>query len=227
MQAIDNLEGLLPLLAGITKRDTFCKVILDNVPPKLKTPLARAARDFYGHAWSNKSLANGLSPCTHNGTAKAANRLTTVVWQASPGNKTRKLANDAAWREKNSEYVAAYLVDYFRHRRANDPAFRIAQNLRKRLWEAVKAGSTGKAASTMELTGCTLPELTQHLESQFTDGMNWENYGEWHIDHIKPCASFDLTDPEQQRACFHFTNLQPLWAADNLSKGDRLDWAAE
>jgi hypothetical protein len=64
-------------------------------------------------------------------------------------------------------------------------------------------------------------QLRQHLEAQFTDGMSWDNYGRdgWHIDHIRPCASFDLTDPEQQRQCFHYTNLQPLWAADNIRKG--------
>ena len=57
--------------------------------------------------------------------------------------------------------------------------------------------------------------------------MTKENYGEWHVDHIKPCASFDLTDPEQQAICFHYTNLQPLWAVDNIKKRDRLDYEME
>tara|TARA_R110000751_G_scaffold131998_3_gene234420 strand:- start:438 stop:656 length:219 start_codon:yes stop_codon:yes gene_type:complete len=68
-----------------------------------------------------------------------------------------------------------------------------------------------------------------HLEDQFQDGMSWENYGRpngdylegWHIDHIKPCALFNLEDASQQKECFHYTNLQPLWAEDNLSKGDK------
>ena len=60
-----------------------------------------------------------------------------------------------------------------------------------------------------------------HLEAQFKPGMTWDNYGlkGWHVDHIRPCASFDLRDPEQQRRCFHYTNLQPLWAEENLKKG--------
>ena len=66
--------------------------------------------------------------------------------------------------------------------------------------------------------------LKQHLESQFKDGMSWNNHGVkgWHIDHIKPCASFDLTDPEEQKKCFHFSNLQPLWWIDNLKKKDKI-----
>ena len=59
----------------------------------------------------------------------------------------------------------------------------------------------------------------KYIEAQFKPGMTWERYGEWHVDHIRPCASFDLTDPKQQKICFHYSNLQPLWAADNIKKG--------
>lgn len=69
------------------------------------------------------------------------------------------------------------------------------------------------------MIGCSIAELRAHLESKFQAGMTWANYGEWHIDHERPVASFDLRDPEQQRQCFHFTNLQPLWADENNKKG--------
>lgn len=75
----------------------------------------------------------------------------------------------------------------------------------------------------MELIGCSIEHLKEHIEKQFVEGMNWENwsfYG-WHIDHIRPIASFDLSDPAQVKECFHYSNLQPLWAKDNLSKGDK------
>ena len=77
-----------------------------------------------------------------------------------------------------------------------------------------------KVSRTMVLLGCSPDELRVHLEEQFAPDMTWENYSHkgWHVDHIRPCASFDLTDPEQQRQCFHYTNLQPLWAIDNLRK---------
>ena len=76
----------------------------------------------------------------------------------------------------------------------------------------------------MQLTGCTIKELMIHIEKQFEPGMTWDNHGlyTWHIDHKHACARFDLTDPEQQKKCFHYTNLQPLWAKDNLSKGSKI-----
>ena len=78
-----------------------------------------------------------------------------------------------------------------------------------------------KSNRTMELLGCTIDELWTHLESKFTDGMTRDNHGTWHVDHIKACTKFDLTDPEQQQICFHWSNLQPLWAHDNIRKGNK------
>ena len=100
---------------------------------------------------------------------------------------------------------------------------RIPAVLRSRISEAIKYAGAVKAAKTRDLVGCTVAQLRQHLQAQFTNGMSWENYGKhgWHIDHIRPCASFDLADPEQQRQCFHYSNLQPLWAVDNMRKGAR------
>lgn len=107
-----------------------------------------------------------------------------------------------------------------RSRRKTDTNFRLTQNLRTRIVKVLKG--INKSASTMELVGCTIDEFKSHLQEQFQPGMTWENYGKWHIDHIMPCASFDLANPEQQRQCFHHTNMQPLWAEDNLAKGDRI-----
>jgi len=104
-------------------------------------------------------------------------------------------------------------------RRDEDPHYRLMMALHCRLYIAVKE-KTGK---TMELTGCSKDDLLKHLESKFSEGMSFENYGEWHIDHIRPCASFNLEDPEEQKKCFHWTNLQPLWALDNIRKGDKWD----
>ena len=74
----------------------------------------------------------------------------------------------------------------------------------------------------MELVGCTIEELKIYLEKQFKEGMTWENRGiVWHIDHIKPISKFDLTNEEEQKKCFHYTNLQPLFAIDNLRKSNK------
>lgn len=79
------------------------------------------------------------------------------------------------------------------------------------------------------MIGCSIEELKAHLEAQFQPGMTWENYGYWgwHVDHAHPIAAHDLTDPDQQRVAFHFTNLQPLWREDNQKKSARLDWKPE
>jgi hypothetical protein len=106
-------------------------------------------------------------------------------------------------------------------RRDEEPRYRVMMALHVRLYDAVKHQRGVKSAKTLELLSCTVDQLQTFLEAEFTDGMTWENYGEWHIDHIRPCASFNLEDPEEQKKCFHWTNLQPLWARDNIMKGDK------
>jgi hypothetical protein len=96
---------------------------------------------------------------------------------------------------------------------------RLGVNLRRRIIEALNGNK--KSAKTMELVGCSINFLRYHLETMFKPGMSWSNYGGWHIDHIRPCASFDLADPEQQRECFNYSNLQPLWGRENSGKGAR------
>jgi len=108
-----------------------------------------------------------------------------------------------------------------KERLKTDPQFKIRSYLGSRLWRALNGIS--KSASTMTLVGCSISHLKDHLEKQFLPGMTWKNYGPvWHVDHMMPCDSFDLSDPEQQRQCFHYTNLQPLWASENMSKADTI-----
>lgn len=112
--------------------------------------------------------------------------------------------------------------DYMRTRYQKDLDFRLRNALRSRIRQAIKRDAGEKSIKTAELIGCSVKELKQHLEAQFADGMSWDNYGQWHIDHIIPCASFDLKDEQEQRECFHYTNLQPLWGVDNIKKGDKV-----
>ena len=98
-----------------------------------------------------------------------------------------------------------------------DPTFRLLKKTRRRIQRALNGES--KSAATTELLGCTPEHARFHIESQFTEGMTWDNI---HVDHIQPCASFDLEDPNEQRKCFHYTNLQPLLAEDNLRKSDQV-----
>ena len=99
---------------------------------------------------------------------------------------------------------------------------RLEANLRARLYVAIK--NNYKAGSAVSDLGCTVEELRAYLGRLFSPGMTWWNWGVygWHIDHVKPLASFDLTDREQFKEACHYTNLQPLWAEDNLSKGSKI-----
>lgn len=119
------------------------------------------------------------------------------------------------YRKNNKEHIHSLIIKRARERRKEDPAFRILCSARSRLHQVLKSK---KCDSTINLIGCTPNELKQHLENQFIEGMSWDNYGEWHIDHIKPCAAFNFELEEKQSECFHYSNLQPLWAIDNLKK---------
>ena len=105
-----------------------------------------------------------------------------------------------------------------RARRKEDPVFKLKCNLRTRLYVAVRKGKPGSSVKDL---GCTIEELRIHLESKFEENMSWDNYGKWHIDHIKPLASFDLSIREELLIACHYTNLQPLWALDNIKKGSK------
>lgn len=119
------------------------------------------------------------------------------------------------------------LSEYKLKKRKEDINYKIVCNLRTRINNAIK--NNYKSGKTIELLGCSIKKLKQHLEKQFKPGMSWDNYGrgwngkkEWQVDHINPCASFDLSKPSEQKKCFHYTNLQPLWAEENFKKGGKL-----
>jgi len=112
-----------------------------------------------------------------------------------------------------------------RDRYHKSPSSRLACIFRNRIRQALRDNNASKTDASLKMAGCTWAELRGHIESKFTGGMSWAILKEIHIDHIRPVSSFNLNDPQQQKECFHFSNLQPLWATDNLQKGSRTDWA--
>ena len=166
-------------------------------------------------------------------------------------NKEQIYARRTAFRKNNKERVSAQAARSYEknkpkirlarriYRQANkdkinaknaerlktNPQSKTARILRGRIRVALKSQGTFKSESTIELVGASIPFVKKWIESKFKPGMSWGNHGQgkgkWHIDHIRPCASFDLTDLGQQKECFNYSNLQPLWEEDNLSKGDR------
>jgi len=147
-------------------------------------------------------------------------------------NKEKHNKNCKEWRSNNKEKISENSKKYYlknkeniriraKKRRHVNIEYRLTLNLRRRVLLALQGKS--KSKRTLELLGCTVEYLIQHLEKQFQHGMTWENRHLFHIDHIKPCSSFDLTDPKQQSECFNYKNLQPLWAYQNLSKGAKYE----
>jgi hypothetical protein len=128
----------------------------------------------------------------------------------------------AEYKEKNPKRKAklGYATAYDKRRKASDIEFKLRKTLRERMNKALRIHS--KSGSAVSDLGCSVAELKDYLASKFQPGMSWDNHGEWHIDHIIPLSSFQLSEREQfLRAC-HYTNLQPLWADQNLRKTNKL-----
>jgi len=166
---------------------------------------------------------------------KVRKREATRVWNAS--NRERIKVLKAEHYRNNCEKIKAkvrtYGVEYRKRPEVRarlrekdrlarqNPEVALRQGLRCRIRSVLLERSTYKQETTETLIGCTIIEFRAHIESKFVSGMSWANRSEWHLDHIKPCAKFDLTDPKQQLECFNFRNIQPLWKLDNLRKGSK------
>lgn len=153
---------------------------------------------------------------------KNKNKIIKKAKNKTDKQKERQKEYAKEYYQQNKSQISKQKARYVSYKYTTDPVYRFMHNMKSRIRIAIK-GAT-KAANTKTLLGCTGAQARKYLEAQFTDGMSWDNYGlhGWHIDHIIPCSSFDLTDPEQQKHCFHYTNLQPLWAEDNLRKSNKL-----
>lgn len=174
------------------------------------------------------------------------------VWLENPENKKRLKQNIKEWRIKNAKLIKERVVKYnnlprskklrkiredryrklpkikerarkyMQKRRAESPEFLLKSRVRTRVWRALKRARATKQERTSKLVGCSFLFLKRHIESKFGEGMSWDKPYSFHIDHIKPLASFDLTDPEQLKAACHWTNLQPLYPEENLRKGAKI-----
>ena len=211
----------------------MAQIDLSTLPRTRKEAQALGSKHYFtgkpckrGHVTFRYTSANKCKDCS---TVESRARLDEIV-EWGRRNRDKRLAYQRKWRASNQEQANAANRRYEKTEAGRAAAKRkkqterglIRSRLYARLTLAVRAQEARKAGRTRDLVGCTWAELRQHLESRFQPGMSWENRSQWHIDHIRPCASFDLTDPEQQKECFHYSNLQPLWAEDNIKKGARL-----
>ena len=136
-------------------------------------------------------------------------------------NKSQIYEVSKKWKEKNVEKMREYHRGYGKNRRKFDISFRISGNLRNRIRKVLKG--INKSASTIKLFGCSIEFLKGHIENKFTIKMNWDNYGSyWEVDHVIPCSLFNFNDGEEQKKCFHYSNLQPLTCEENIKKGNKI-----
>jgi len=142
-------------------------------------------------------------------------------YNAQPEVKAKKQAYDIEYRKRNAKRIDARVYEWRKDKKNREPLFRFKEQLKCRMYSAFKALGEKKPARSMEMLGGTLEEIRTHIETRFTNGMTWENYGKWHADHVIPLSSAK-TEKEMVKLC-HYMNLQPLWAIDNLRKGKKIN----
>ena len=123
-------------------------------------------------------------------------------------------------RLNNKEKINLYYKKYRKEKKITKPLFKLRCDISSNIQKAIKRQGYTKKTKTYEILGCSFEEFKQHLERQFTEGMNWENQGQWHLDHIYPVSL--AKDEDELIKLNHYTNFQPLWAFDNLSKGNKI-----
>ena len=153
-------------------------------------------------------------------------------WKINNKEKVRQIhknyrkSHRELYRECQKGYYDKNKKEIYEREYKLNPQRRMYKILMSRMNRTIKDKHGKRIISTWELVGCDYETLKQHIEKKWLPNMSWDNYGfgdnKWHIDHILPCSSFDLTLDEQQKKCFHYTNLQPLWQFDNLSKHNKI-----
>ena len=178
-----------------------------------KTKIRKQRKKWYEN---NKKIQNKRTQTYYK-----KNKKKFSIWSKKWREENKKQADKTAkkWLKKNMEKMRNWKKKYNKEQRKNNINFKLLWNLRSRVANALKKNL--KSVATKKLLGCSVEFLKQHLENQFKKGMTWKNYGQWHIDHIIPCYKFDLSKTKEQRKCFNYINLRPLWAMDNLRRSKK------
>ena len=183
----------------------------EKVKKYFATEEGREARKRYA---SSKKGKEARKKYMQTETGKEKTKTAIMKWRFSDEGKEKIKTGIKKWRssDKGKQYFKRYYSRYEN---------KLRKNLSTRIYLALKRRGGNKSKKTIELIGGDIDYLRTHLEKQFKPMMNWNNYGVWHVDHIKPVDKFDLTDLEQQKVCFNYKNLQPLWGSENLKKSNK------
>jgi len=206
-----------------TKGIIFCSKLFNKSPVAIKTKAYKIGlkREF----WSQEEIHFLKKSYPLYGLKHCANHLNKPLTNVRAKVKKFKLKKLPKTIVPNVKQLLSKQEKLLRKKERRKLWYQIPQNrlavaCRVRIRASLKGKN--KIKHTEQLLGCCFINFKKYLESKFSEGMNWDNYGSWHIDHIIPCAAFDLSKPEEQVKCFHYTNLQPLWKKDNLSKGSKV-----
>jgi predicted transcriptional regulator len=160
-------------------------------------------------------------------------------YESKPETKKRKSENHKKWAEQNKEHLNKYIKeyreknidkirktkrDYQQHLRDTDPTYKLISYFRTAIYQVLKESNVEKNKHYFDVLQYTPKQLIEHLELQFTDGMTWDNYGEWHVDHIKPISSFNIIEmgDNEFMKCWCLNNLQPMWGEENIRKSNKV-----
>jgi len=143
-------------------------------------------------------------------------------WQKD--NRDRLNDYHQKWREKNIDKHREYKRKYEKHRKDTDPIYKLISNFRTAIYQVLKENNVDKNGHYFEVLKYTPEELIIHLEKQFTDGMTWDNYGQWHVDHKLPITHFNINEigDDEFMKCWSLSNLQPLWGDENIRKSNKI-----
>lgn len=218
------------------KHEMFKAKRLEYQRQRLKDPEVKEKRNEWKRAALKRQTEEAQKDPVAIAALRAKRKAARIKWlenlkatnpekyEAYKADLRKRQAVAAAKQRQKPEY-SGRVSAYYRQRRDEDPQFRLLQAIRNTINSALRGRY--KAGTFIDLLGCTQSELVAHLEDQFTEGMNWESYGnrpdKWTVDHIVPCASFNLSDPDHQKKCFHYTNLRPMWFVENCKKNSRHD----
>jgi len=140
--------------------------------------------------------------------------------------KGGKSASDKRHYNKNKEKIREIKRNYEKTRKANDPIYKLINNFRTAIYQVLKENNVKKNGHYFDILKYSPEDLIVHLEKQFDERMSWDNYGEWHVDHIKPISSFNIQEIGDNEfiECWSLNNLQPLWGDENIRKSNKLDY---
>ena len=143
-------------------------------------------------------------------------------WQKN--NQEHRMEYHKKWREENIDKIRETKRNYEKTRKTNDPIYKLISNFRTALYQVLKENNVQKNGRYFEILQYSPDDLIVHLENQFTNEMTWDNYGEWHVDHIKPISSFNIEEigDNEFMKCWSLDNLQPLWGEENIRKSNKI-----